>query len=223
MDPLITAIMPARGRPELAAAAVECWRRQTWPNTELVIVDDGDMPAFPVPLPFEGLRVQYRRLPKRLTIGAKRNLACEMAAGEFIMHQDSDDWSAPGRVADQFERLVASGLSMTGYHTMLFTDGQRWWRYDGPKFKGGMGAFGTSFFYRRDWWEHGHRFQDGPKNRLDCADNPFCQESMRLNEFVAAPAGEMMFAQIHKDNTSPKCTSGSRWKPCSPPSCWPLL
>ena len=197
----------------MAEAAVECWRRQDWPNTELVIVDDDDCPAFASPLPFEGLCVQYVRLPKRLTIGAKRNQACAMARGEFIAHFDSDDWSAPERLADQMRLLEQNpGKAMTGYHTILFTDGTGWWRFDGPDFQEGRGAFGTTFFYQKDWWRE-HPFEAKPTCRTDAEDNPFVRRAMAAGGFVGAPAGFMMFARIHRDNTSPKGTSGSKYVP----------
>ena len=249
--PLITCIMPARGRPEMTAAAVECWKAQSWPNKELLILDDADYPAFPVEaakaVKFcpengweaaeiailgatagqgaileanrpdstfpdgNGSSIAYFCLPKRLTIGAKRNLGCALARGEFIAHFDSDDWSAPERLDDQMRRLTASGLALTGYHSMLFTDGARWWRFDGPDVQGGKGAFGTTLLYRREWWKK-HPFSDGPKNRTDSEDRPFVQTAMMAGRFTSAPAKEMMIARVHGGNTSPKGTTGWKYK-----------
>ena len=146
-EPLVSAIMPCRGRPAMARAAVECWRQQTWQNTELLVLDDADCSAFPEEsakasrfcpdngwesaemavagatacssalsagnLPdsaapqtegLKGQRIGYFCLPKRLTIGAKRNLACSLAHGDYIAHLDSDDRSAPDRLTDQMAR-----------------------------------------------------------------------------------------------------------------------
>src|SRR5260370_9403636 len=89
----VTAIMPTRGRSEMAAAALECWRSQTLPNVELVIVDDDDCPSFPYGI--EGERIQYCSLPRRLPIGRKPNCACAAAAREYIQRWDPDDSSAP--------------------------------------------------------------------------------------------------------------------------------
>ena len=241
IDPsrLISAIMPARGRPAMAAAALECWRRQTWLDVELVIVDDSDAPAFPEwarkakEMAAAGAQagcgasagiqppngatsltegsVRYFCLPDKITIGEKRNLACALAYGEFCAHFDSDDHSAPGRLADQMEHM-RSGVSVVGYHSMLWTDGVGWWRYDGPLFDGAYGALGTSFLYRKSWWET-HHFPRGPVNRVDAEDNPFVQAAMNAGVFVGVPAREMMVARIHPDNTSPKSTGGMRWHP----------
>jgi hypothetical protein len=99
---------------------------------------------------------------------------------------------------------------------MLFTDGAQWWRFDGPRYQEGMGALGTTFLYRKDWWAT-HPFYDGPKNRTDSEDKPFVKAAMQANQFITAPAGDMIVARIHRDNTSPKCTSGMLWIPTSMP------
>jgi len=240
---LITGIMPARGRSSMAAASLECWWRQTWPDKEIVILDDIDLPAFPEFLAASaemagfgaqsatvglsaprttdsgaqavkgynrpGLR--YFALPNRITIGEKRNLACSLAHGSFVAHVDSDDWSAAGRLQDQMMHM-RSDVSLVGYHSMLWTNGSSWWRYDGPLFDGAYGALGTSFLYRKPWWET-HHFPRGPVKRVDAEDNPFVQAAMNAGVFVGVPAREMMVARIHPDNTSPKSTGGMRWHP----------
>ena len=42
--------------------------------------------------------IDYHRLEQRTVLGAKRNLACELAAGLLIAHWDDDDWQAPRRL-----------------------------------------------------------------------------------------------------------------------------
>ena len=204
MEPLVSAIMPARGRPALAAAALACWRRQTWPNSELVVVDDAECPAFP-----DGIhepRVNYHRIPGRLTIGAKRNLCCERAAGEFIVQMDSDDWNAQERIADQMALIQRAAVPMVGYHSLLWTDGSQWWRYVNRDWFGG-----TGLLYRRDWWVT-HPHPDGPKHRVDAADKPFVDAAIAAFAFASMPARDMLVARIHGDNTSPKGTTGPDWR-----------
>jgi glycosyltransferase involved in cell wall biosynthesis len=207
----ISAIMPTRGRQAFARAAFECWKRQRYADTEMVIVDDMDCPSFPAGICDP--RVRYVSLPERATIGTKRNLACSMAAGEYICHFDSDDWSAPDRIADQFLRLDGSTYSVTGYHSLVFTDGVGWWRYARPDWIGG-----TTLFYRRDWWEK-HPFLDCPKHRTDSDDGPFVKDARKARCFLEAAADEMIVARIHSGhtgNTSPKGVSGPSWKRIQP-------
>ena len=83
-DPLVTCIMPTSGRRRFVPQAIRSFLRQDYTNTELLIIDDGaDSVSDCVP---EDPRIRYFRLDGKLTIGAKRNFACEQARGEFIIH-----------------------------------------------------------------------------------------------------------------------------------------
>ena len=218
--PLVTAILPTRGRQALAKQALECWYAQRWPNKEIVIADDKEDRSFPK-YTHDTENVHWFGLVGRLTVGEKRNFCCAKAKGEFVIHWDSDDWSSPDRIEDQMARLLASGKSVTGYDQMLFTNGTNWWRYEGQVYgglpKGVNGVFGTSLCYRRNWWTR-HRFVDGPKNFSAHEDKAFILAALQEDQLVEAPAKERMFARIHADNTSPKGVGDrNRWKPITNP------
>jgi len=216
LSALVTAIMPTRGRPEMSRAAVECWRGQVWPKLELVIVDDRDCPSFPAE-DFTGYRIRYTKLSERLTVGEKRNVACSMASGEIIVHFDSDDWSAPGRIADQVARLQATGKQVTGYSGMLFHETRKvrvldvggfraagaWWRWRGMHGQ----AAGTSLCYRRDWWLK-HPFL--PEQRAE--DDLFYAEALRLGEAVSVDGRDLMCAVNHGDCVSERLIGGAEWE-----------
>lgn len=136
-------------------------------------------------------------------IGDLRNIGCDNARGEVIAHWDDDDYSAPERLADQIARLTESGKAVTGYHSMRFTDGARWWKYGGsPDY-----ALGTSLCYRRDWWARNTfvSMQIGE-------DNAFVSAARTAGEIVSADAGKLMYATVHQSNTSPRNLKGSNWK-----------
>jgi len=95
-EPLVTCIMPTHNRRSFVPQAIRCFLRQDYSNLELLIVDDGiESIADLVPT---SDRIRYVRFDQKLTIGAKRNLACEKARGEFIVHWDDDDWYPSWRV-----------------------------------------------------------------------------------------------------------------------------
>lgn len=194
---LVSAIMPTRGRPDFAKRALACFDSQTWPDKELVIADDADAPSFPNGI--EGPAIQYHRLPRRLTVGAKRNICCSRAGGEIIVHLDDDDHSAPGRFADQVERLIASGKAVTAYRSMVFRDidGNPVARYDGL-------PIGTSLCYTRQWWL-AHPFAD----REVGEDGQFAMAAM--SQSVSVDAGELMWATTHAGNTSPRDLRKQEW------------
>jgi hypothetical protein len=132
-------------------------------------------------------------------IGRKRNLGCSWAEGAVIVHWDDDDFSAPGRIADQVERLHETGKAVTGYHSMKFTDGERWWQYSGnPSY-----SLGTSLCFQREWWK------SSPFPAVQVGeDNTFVGMANHRRELSSVDAGDMMHATIHPGNTSPRQLSG---------------
>lgn len=174
----------------MAVEALECFRRQTYQPRQLVIVDDMMDRSFGDDVSQQP-DVKYIQQPGRLSIGRKRNIACAYADGEIICHWDSDDISAPGRIADQVERLLASGAELTGYHTMIFMDGSgRRWLYRGrPPY-----AIGTSFMYWQKLWLR------NPFPLLNMSeDHAFLGRAARVESVDAAG---MMTARVHSDNTN---------------------
>ena len=120
----------------------------------------------------------------------------------MVAHWDDDDWSAPGRLADQVGRLEASGKAVTGYHTIKFTDGKRWWLYAGvPHY-----ATGTSLCYRKSWWA-AHEF---PLLQVG-EDNHFVSDAGVEKQLASADGREMIAASLHAGNTSTHSMSGDEW------------
>lgn len=196
---LVAGIMPCRGRTQWSAEALECFLAQDYDHKFLAIVDDEDDPAFLTP-PSEKA-VIYLRLHGKHSIADKRNIACEKAVGsDILFHLDSDDYSAPGRISDQVQRLETSGLSVTGYHSMLFhvePSGQ-WWRYAGDK----NYALGTSLMYTREWWSKNRFFENG--RQFIREDNRMCEAATAAKQLITVDAGELMFARIHRGNSIEK-------------------
>lgn len=199
--PFVTCLCLTRNRPEWLQGAIRCFQQQTYPNRELLILADGQDVRHLVPE--DDPRIRLIHLAGWPEIGAKRNYGCERAAGEVIAHFDDDDHSAPGRLADQVERLLQSGKAVTGFHSMRFTDGTQWWKYQGTR----NYALGTSLCYRRDWWS-AHRF---PSVQVG-EDNQFVTAAQDAGQLVTADADELMYATNHPGNTSPR-KLGDNWKP----------
>src|SRR6266567_7684949 len=93
--PLVSCIMPTANRRQFARQAITYFQRQDYPSKELLILDDGqDCIQDLMP---EDAAIRYTRLTGKRSLGMKRNLACEMARGDLILHWDDDDWMAPNR------------------------------------------------------------------------------------------------------------------------------
>ena len=176
------------------------FQSQTYENRELLIVSDGDDIRDLV----EGApRVRLIHVSEQRMIGNKRNFGCRRAEGEIVCHWDDDDWSAPARIEVQVAALEANPTkSVTGFHSMKFTDGAgRWWKYSG----GMHYALGTSLCYRIAW-QRAHQF---PATQVG-EDNHFVGEAWALGALQTDDAGELMHATIHAGNTSPR-SIGSAW------------
>lgn len=191
---LISAIMPTADRRAMFAVAVQSFLSQDWEEKELIVVDDGvdcvsDVAKHP--------SITYVRRPGKMTIGAKLNLACEIARGDVLVRWDDDDWSGPGRIFDQMRRMERTGKSISGYHSMLFWDDskQRAVKYMGAR----NYALGTSLCFTRKYWEQ-EKFADTSRDE----DNRFIRAARRNNDIASGEAGCMLVARIHPNNTSPK-------------------
>lgn len=193
---LVSAIMPTADRPGFVPLALECFRWQTWPEKELIVLDSGADPVERLCADIPGVR--YYRLPRapvpaaRPTLGGIRNLAVQVARGSVVIHWDDDDWSAAVRMESQVRRLMRSGKAVTGYHRMLYwdVDGQAAYQY---RYTGAAPyACGTSQCYWREW-AMDHPFPDKDYGE----DTDFSHEAARRGELDSTDAGKLMVVRSH--------------------------
>jgi glycosyltransferase involved in cell wall biosynthesis len=179
--------MLTKDRPELAAKAVECFRKQTYPVKALYLQDFGVQRFDPGNV--RDLRMCLAWDAPNGTIGSNRNAANKGASGyqfrnqtsapwlspDIFIHWDDDDWSHPNRIAEQVAFLQASGADAVGFNEMLFwrtfthiedhycEGGEccapQAWLYSHPR---PDRPLGTSLCYWRKTWER-KPFADGPK------------------------------------------------------------
>ncbi len=120
--PLISCLMVTANRPHLARRAVHCLAEQTWPNIELVIVDDGDMSYEPILEPYrDRFQITYKRVEKQpeTYLGALRNLTLEAASGDYCAQWDDDEWYHPERLEQQLTYLRENDLSAVTLREVL--------------------------------------------------------------------------------------------------------
>ena len=105
--PRISCLMITHERPELACKAVDYFRRQTYPNRELVIVDDGkDTTLEEFVQNLHDDTIHFTRLASTgMPLGELRNLAIQLASGEYIAQWDDDDISDPIRLELQMASM----------------------------------------------------------------------------------------------------------------------
>ena len=106
--PLVTAVIPTRGRPELLAGAIRSALRQTWLNLEVVVVVDGPDAATAEYLESQmdpRLRVVF--LAEQRGGSEARNTGIRAARGEWIALLDDDDEWLPEKTERQMRAAHA--------------------------------------------------------------------------------------------------------------------
>jgi glycosyltransferase involved in cell wall biosynthesis len=98
--PLVSAILPVFNRAGSVARAIESVLRQTYPNIELIIVDDGSTDGTAAILERYRDRAILLRQAQRGAYAA-RNLALRHAGGELVAFIDSDDAWLPDKIERQ--------------------------------------------------------------------------------------------------------------------------
>ena len=186
-NPRVCAVMLVDGRPEMVWRALNSFFRQTYEDKKLLIYDTGEVPyandwsdIHDIPWRTNYMRARRYSIHEpgegRRKVGELRNAANAEADTDIIVHWDSDDWSAPERIAEQVELLVGSGKlkhhplapEVCGYSDMLFWDTRpiasakidpatgketlalnEAWLYTGsPRY-----MLGSSLCYWRDTWK----------------------------------------------------------------------
>ncbi|HTA39271.1 MAG TPA: glycosyltransferase family 2 protein [Candidatus Acidoferrales bacterium] len=156
--PAVSCLTVTWQRLGMLTRAVECFRRQTLAEREMVIVygaDDRDTARYVESL--EDPSIRGVRVAKRYRLGWLRNIAVENARGECVAVWDDDDWSAPNRLHAQLRAIDRSGkaacvLSKVILHNSVtqrsYLSHERTWeaslvarRKDLPSYDGSLSRF----------------------------------------------------------------------------------
>lgn len=118
--PLVSVVMTAHNSEDTIEAAIESVLMQDYPNLEVVVCDDASTDRTWSILQAMSFRtggsVQAMRLARNSGTYIAKNVAITATKGEFILFQDSDDYSHPMRVACSVEPLL-DDASLIGSRT----------------------------------------------------------------------------------------------------------
>lgn len=120
-EPLVSIIVPAYNEEQRIGAALESLRAQTWPNLEVIVVNDGSTD--------DTSGVVRRGFPEVTLIekeneGLARayNSGADVAHGEYIGFLDADDRFAPEKTARQMEVLLSEpNVGAVGTNGIVFS------------------------------------------------------------------------------------------------------
>lgn len=125
--PLVSCLMVTKDRFELARLSIGCFRRQTWPRKELIVLDesaDSRLRDWIAALADPDIRVV--EVSSRESLGQLRNRSLELATGDFICQWDDDDLQHPARLEIAFAAMAATGTTTSLLsHEMMWMPQQR--------------------------------------------------------------------------------------------------
>jgi len=103
-DNIVSIIIPCYNAEQYIAEAIESALSQTYPNCEIIVIDDGSTDGSLAIVQKYGDRIRWKTGPNRGGCAA-RNLGLEMARGEWIQFLDADDKIAPRKIELQLAAL----------------------------------------------------------------------------------------------------------------------
>ena len=108
--PRVSVIMPVYNNVATVRTAIEGMMKQTWPNLELIIVDDASTDgSWDVIQSIAANHANIKTLRQTENRGnySARNLGLSVATGDFITTHDGDDWSHPQKIEEQWRQISA--------------------------------------------------------------------------------------------------------------------
>jgi glycosyltransferase involved in cell wall biosynthesis len=109
--PIISCLLvTANGRLHHVQRSVKCYLDQTYPNRELIIVNEGpkeyqeQLDIWLIGLHRPDIRTVW--LDGYYTLGALRNISISMSVGAFYCQWDDDDFCTPQRLTVQYTHLI---------------------------------------------------------------------------------------------------------------------
>jgi glycosyltransferase involved in cell wall biosynthesis len=187
----VSCLMVTKDRASLAQRAIACFLAQTYPNLELVVVDDGTSDSLERYV--RGLgdpRIRFHRLPPDgLPLGALRNVAVERATGAYVSQWDDDDLYDPERIDVQMAAILALGAEA------CFLSRERLWWPARRK---------LALSCARLWEGSMVCAKDGmpryPEQRRG-EDTPVAEQLVRTRRVVSVDAPELYTYVFHENNT----------------------
>jgi glycosyltransferase involved in cell wall biosynthesis len=182
--PKVSCVMVTADRHDLCRRAIWSYQQQTWPNRELVVLDNGKIPmdSLLIDVPSREVRYQYIEKTPELVIGALRNHALDLATGDYLAPQwDDDDWSHPDRLTRQMTRLLEGRYdACTLAGTLMHVDDPLY--FDHPFIGLLDGGVPPTIVHRRD---ETIRFPPLPRTS-----DTFYKEAWRQRRYVQLPRSE---------------------------------
>ena len=156
-NPTITIIIPCYNDFQYIEQSVQSALNQTYPNIEVIVVDDGSNVETKTVLKKIEPKISQLITQENQGQSTARNIGIQAAKGEFILVLDSDDYFEPSFCEESVAVFStdASIKIVTCQATLLFSDDKKELYIpnggDIKSFMYGNCALGTSMFKKEDW------------------------------------------------------------------------
>ena len=108
--PRVSVLIPCYNAEKYVGETLESVFRQTWPELEVIVVDDGSTDgSADVVRSFARPNLRLIQQPNRGQTAAL-NVCCSHTTGDFVQYLDADDLIEPDKIALQIERLQDAPL-----------------------------------------------------------------------------------------------------------------
>jgi glycosyltransferase involved in cell wall biosynthesis len=106
-QPFVSICTPTFNRRPFISSMFQCFQNQTYPKDrmEWIIVDDGTDKIEDLIQTSNIPQIQYFKVDKKMTLGAKRNMIHSKTKGSILVYMDDDDYYPPERVQHAVETL----------------------------------------------------------------------------------------------------------------------
>jgi len=168
MSGFVSCIVATCDRPAFLNQALKNFSLQTCPDTELIVVDDGESSVGHLCAAVPNVR--HIRLTEKTHIGTKMNIGIEAAKGDILQKLDDDDYYGPDFLALASQRLNASDnphalVAWCCFAVLIAGEGRLF--HSGHGWQAGA----TLRFHRELWKQHSFRDNSGSEDSLFIKDN----------------------------------------------------
>lgn len=113
MSELVSIVIPARNAEKWIALTIQSALEQTWPNKEIIVVDDGSTDhTLAIARTYESKTVKVIAQENK-GASAARNEGLRYAQGNYIQWLDADDLLAPDKISEQMKAATNGQANLT--------------------------------------------------------------------------------------------------------------
>lgn len=207
--PTVSILTPTYNRKIFKDLMLRNWNAIDYPRNKLewIIVDDSQEGRGLNPRDFQQPNIRYLRIPKKITIGKKRNFLASLAKHQILVHFDDDDYYPPESVVARVKCILNSNKQCTGCTKTLCYDllhDQTFEAYDpsDDDFNKPCTISESSMAYTKEFWLQG-KYNDND-TRGECLN--FIQN--RHDQIVEIPYIFVVTQLSHSNNTIKRWMTG---------------